>query len=110
MSIELQTITENNFSLEQDILKCWNMTSDVKEIMEDFAQGLMTQEDFLQALDAYVKVYENRFERCFRRYESVCRGLHEMCHALERPVPVITATKKSKKSSDVKGNQPTSDR
>ena len=106
-----QDITENNFELEQDILKCWNMTSDVREIAQDFVEGRMSQEDFLQALDAYVKVYDNRFDRCFRRYELVCRGLHEMRHALEaRAIAETTKPKKSKKSNDEKDNQPASDR
>jgi hypothetical protein len=105
MSIEMQDITENNFELEQDILKCWNMTSDVKEIAQDFVEGQMNQQDFLQALDAYVKVYENRFDRCFRRYELVCRGLHEMRRALEtHAMTKSIKPKKSKKSSDEKDN------
>jgi hypothetical protein len=67
-----------NFELEQDILKCWNITSDVRELLTDWQEGRMRDEDVMQALDAYVKVYENRFERTFRRFEQQCRNLHEL--------------------------------
>ncbi len=67
-----------NFELEQDILKCWNITSDVREILDDWQQGRMRDEDVMQALDAYVKVYDNRFERTFRRFEQQCQNLHAL--------------------------------
>jgi hypothetical protein len=67
-----------NFELEQDILKCWNITSDLREILDDWQQGRMADEDVMQAMDAYVKVYENRFERTFRRFEQQCRNLHAL--------------------------------
>ena len=67
-----------NFELEQDILKCWNITADVRELLTDWQEGRMGEEDVMQALDAYVKVYENRFERTFRRFEQQCQNLHEL--------------------------------
>jgi DNA repair ATPase RecN len=71
-------VLNNNFDLEQDILRCWNITTDLREVLDDWQQGLMQDEDVMQALDAYVKIYENRFERTFRRYEQQCRNLHEL--------------------------------
>jgi len=32
-------LTEANFDLEQDILKCWNMVDDVKDILADIRHG-----------------------------------------------------------------------
>jgi hypothetical protein len=68
----------NNFELEQDILKCWNITSDLRELLEDWQEGRMADEDVMQAMDAYVKIYENRFDRTFRRFEQQCQNLHEL--------------------------------
>lgn len=67
-----------NFQLEQDILRCWNMVDDVKEILEDLESERMSQKDAVEALRAYATVYQNRFERTFRGYETVCRGLHDL--------------------------------
>jgi hypothetical protein len=71
-------VLNTNFDLEQDILRCWNITSDLREILDDWQQARMSEEDVMQALDAYIKVYENRFERTFRRFEQQCRNLHEL--------------------------------
>ena len=71
-------VLENNFELEQDILKCWNITEDLREILEDWQQGRMSEDDVMQAMDAYIKVYDNRFDRTFRRYERLCRDLHQL--------------------------------
>jgi hypothetical protein len=75
--IEDHTINVN-FELEQDILKCWNITSDVRELLTDWQEGRMRDEDVIQALDAYAKIYENRFERTFRRFEQQCQNLHAL--------------------------------
>jgi hypothetical protein len=77
MTIEDPTLN-TNFELEQDILKCWNITSDLRELLEDWQQGRMSEEDVMLAMDAYVRVYENRFERTFRRFEQQCRNLHAL--------------------------------
>jgi DNA repair ATPase RecN len=98
MTIEDSTLN-TNFELEQDILKCWNITSDLREILDDWQQGRMREEDVMQAMDAYVKVYENRFERTFRRFEQQCRNLHELrqqMRAQDLAEPVDTPKKQAK--------------
>ena len=76
--MENKSLTETNFELEQDILKCWNITDDVREIVADFESGQMSQDNLILALKAYADVYDNRFNRTWRRYETVCRGLHDL--------------------------------
>jgi DNA repair ATPase RecN len=71
-------VIDNNFELEQDILKCWNITSDLREILDDWQQARMSDEHVMQVLDAYIRVYESRFERTFRRYEQQCQNLHAL--------------------------------
>ena len=51
------------FDLEQDILKCWNITTDLDEILDDLESGRMEIHEAVQALRAYQQVYENRFEQ-----------------------------------------------
>ena len=67
-----------NFELEQDILKCWNITGDLREILDDWQEGRMKDEEVMAAMNAYILVYENRFDRTFRRFEQQCRNLHEL--------------------------------
>ena len=66
------------FDLEQDILKCWNITTDLDEILDDLESGRMEIHEAVQALRAYQQVYENRFERTFRRFEQFNREVWEI--------------------------------
>ena len=71
------------FDLEQDILRCWNVTTDLGEILDDVESGHMDMAEALQALRAYQKVYENRFDRCFRRFESYNREAWAARHRVQ---------------------------
>jgi hypothetical protein len=64
-------LVDDNFELEQQILKCWGMVDDVKEIVDQFNQGKLTNEDTVQTLLACVAVYQFRFDRTFQKYEEV---------------------------------------
>jgi hypothetical protein len=66
------------FDLEQDILKCWNVTTDLGEILDDVEAGQMEIHEAVQALRAYQQVYELRFEKCFRRFEQFNREVWEL--------------------------------
>jgi hypothetical protein len=96
-------VINTNFELEQDILKCWNITSDLRELLEDWKECRMRDEDVIEALYAYAKIYENRFERTFRRFEQQCRNLHELrqqvrAQDLDEPTPVPKTRAKMAKS------------
>lgn len=99
-------LTEANFALEQDILKCWNIVDDVKDILTDIQHGALSAEDALQALEAYAAVYQNRFDRTFRRYETVCRGLHELRFAVKGFESAQKTSEKSGKKSKSKKAKP----
>jgi hypothetical protein len=58
------------FDLEQQILRCWNITDDLGEILDDMEQGHMEIAEAVEALRAYQKVYQRRFERCFNTFED----------------------------------------
>jgi hypothetical protein len=66
-------MSEAAFDLEQDILRCWNITDDIGEILDDLESGNMAIHEAVEALRAYQKVYQRRFERCFRRFEEYNR-------------------------------------
>jgi hypothetical protein len=58
------------FDLEQGILRCWNITDDIGEILDDLESGHMEMHEAAEALRAYQKVYQRRFERCFSQFEA----------------------------------------
>jgi hypothetical protein len=71
-------LTEHNFALEQNILKCWNVVNNIRDVVNDIDQGLMAPDDAVKALRAFADVYQLRFDRTFAGYEKVCQGLHEL--------------------------------
>lgn len=99
-------LTDANFELEQNILKCWNIVDDVKDIVNDLDAGLMTQQDAIQGLRAFADVYQLRFERTFRGYEQVCQGLHGLRHAVKGFEIAQKTSEKSGKMSKSKKAKP----
>lgn len=104
MNVEdIKELSDANFDLEQHILRCWNITTDLEEILEDWQSGVMSEEEAMQAMDAYIKIYNNRFDRTFRNYETVCRGLHSLrtivLDKLSQESVVSTQQKSGEKSS-----------
>jgi len=79
-TMEDRSLVEANFDLEQGILRCWNLTSDLSELTDDVDSGAITAEEALSVIKSYVRVYDNRFDRTWRLYETVCRGLHDLRH------------------------------
>jgi len=99
-------LIDTNFELEQDILKCWNMVDDVKDVLSDLRHGALSAEDAITALEAYAAVYQNRFDRTWRRYERVCQGLHELRHTVKDFELAQIAGPKSGKMSKSKKQKP----
>jgi hypothetical protein len=98
-----QELVDVNFELEQDILKCWNVVDDIRELLEDLEAGHFSQAEAVQVLQSFANVYHNRFDRTFRRYEKVCQGLHELRHArTDFELARITGSKSGKKSKSKK--------
>jgi hypothetical protein len=88
------------FDLEQGILRCWNITDDIGEILDDLEHGHMEMPEAAEALRAYQKVYQRRFESCFGQFEDFCgevRDLRVRITELERsPEPGASMGKKVK--------------
>lgn len=97
-----QELVDVNFELEQDILKCWNVVDDIREVLEDLEAGHFSQAQAVQALQSFASVYHNRFDRTFRRYETVCRGLHGLRHTVKGFEFAQAASPKSGKKSKSK--------
>ena len=66
------------FDLEQGILRCWNITDDIGEILDDLESGHMEVHEAVEALRAYQKVYQRRFERCFAQFEEYTAEVRDL--------------------------------
>jgi hypothetical protein len=76
------------FDLEQGILRCWNITEDIGEILADLESGHMDTKEAVEALRAYQKVYQRRFDRCWAQFEahtSEVRDLRVRLQELDLP-------------------------
>lgn len=71
-------LNEDNFDLEQKILGCWGITSDLSELVNDFTAGKLTADQAIELIESYSIVYENRFNKTWELYESVCQGLRDL--------------------------------
>jgi len=87
------------FDLEQGILRCWNITDDIGEILDDLESGHMEMPEAAEALRAYQKVYQRRFERCwaqFETYTAEVRDLRVRLKDLDQPSAKMAKSKKQK--------------
>lgn len=99
-------LTDANFELEQDIMKCWNVVDDIRDVVKDFENGHVDHAGMVQALRAFADVYANRFDRTFRRYETVCRGLYNLRAQVIRFESAQMAGPKSGKMGKSKKQKP----
>lgn len=63
----------NRFDFEQQILKCWNVTDDIKDVCEMVAEKGASQDDVLNALIGIQTIYNSRFDSLFRMFEENLR-------------------------------------
>jgi hypothetical protein len=57
---------KNRFNYEQELLKAWGVTDDIKELNEMFKQGTLTSE----ALQGCAQLYDHRFEELWKYFEA----------------------------------------
>ena len=62
------------FELEELIMDCWQVTSDIKVVYEEHldAPKPMTEDELANILIGMEYMYHRKFERLFREYEAVC--------------------------------------
>ena len=90
------------FDLEQGILRCWNITDDIGEILDDLESGHMEMHEAAEALRAYQKVYQRRFERCFAQVEAYTAEVRDLRVRLQELDHAKKAEKKTEKRAKSK--------
>ena len=60
----------NRFDLEQQILKCWNVTEDIDEVTRMLGDKGASVDDILNALISINTLTNSRFEDLFQMFEA----------------------------------------
>jgi len=103
-------MAQDRFDFEQQILNCWRITDDVKDVSEGILEGDLNTDDAANILIGVRHIYELKFNKLWDLFEGVymsdvrkIKMLEEECSALRQQlleatemVPVITS-KKGKK-------------
>lgn len=66
----------NRFDFEQQIMSCWHVTTDIKDLSEEVLEGDMTKDQITNVLMGMEQMYEIRFNKLFRQFEQLVREYH----------------------------------
>ena len=76
----------NRFDFEQQIMSCWNVTSDLKDLNEALLESDLTKDQISNILTGIEQLYQIRFDKLFRQFETL---VHEYAHTLDRDSDAI---------------------
>ena len=91
------------FDLEQDILRCWNVTDDIGEVLDDLESGVIEIHEAAEVLRAYQRVYQRRFDRCFRSFEQHTREVWQLRNQVQDAQSNLDQPRKFSASMGKKG-------
>jgi hypothetical protein len=84
----------DQFDFEQQIMSCWNVTSDIKEVSEyllDAPLEVGREDKIANMLIGIESLYNVRFDKLFRMFEQFNRERYEMLkqqtNSIEIPPP-----------------------
>jgi hypothetical protein len=64
----------DRFDLEQQILKCWNVTEEIELLNENVLENDdLTKDDISNYLLGLQTMYELKFEKLFRQFEEMIK-------------------------------------
>lgn len=61
----------DRFDLEQNIMKCWNVTDDIDMVYKNVMESDMTNDDIANALLGLKTLYNMKFEELFSNFETL---------------------------------------
>lgn len=73
-------MNNTRFALEQEIMECWNVTTDLKRVTEYLLDAPLEpgrEDRVVNMLVGMEALYEVKFDRCFRTFEKLLREMHE---------------------------------
>lgn len=63
----------DRFDLEQNIMKCWNVTDDIYLLYEGVMDKDMTQDEIANALLGMHQMYELKFDKLWENFEQLIK-------------------------------------
>jgi hypothetical protein len=63
----------DRFDFEQQIMSCWNVTTDLKDLNEGVLESNLSKDQISNALMGLEQLYELRFNKLFRQFETLIR-------------------------------------
>lgn len=69
-------MSKTRFDFEQEILNCWNVTDDLKMLMERHLDGPrpLTEDELSNALLGLITLYNMKFERMWETFEYLIKA------------------------------------
>jgi hypothetical protein len=61
----------DRIEMETQIMSCWNITSDLKDLTEGVLEYDMSPDQIANALMGMQELYEIRFDKLFRQFEQL---------------------------------------
>lgn len=68
-------LTEKSFNLEQQIMSCWNITSDLDTLFESVLESDLSQDQIANIVLGLKQLYDIKFDKLFRTFEQVHSGV-----------------------------------
>lgn len=63
----------DRFDLEQQIMACWNVTSDIDTLFEGVIESDMTTDQVANILLGMKQLYELKFDKLFNTFEQLMK-------------------------------------
>ena len=71
----------DRFDFEQQIMSCWKVTTDLKDLNEGVLESNLSKDQISNALMGIEQLYELRFNKLFQQFETLVR---EHAQSLDR--------------------------
>lgn len=73
----------DQFDYEQQIMSCWNITSDLKDLSEEILEGNLSKDKISNVLIGLEQLYNIRFEKLFRIFEQFNRERYSLLNTVK---------------------------
>ena len=73
-------MSQTRFDLEQQIMECWNVTTDLKRVCEYLLDAPLEpgrEDKIANMLLGMEALYEVKFNKCFNTFEKLLKEMHD---------------------------------
>ena len=73
-------MSRTQFDLEQQIMECWNVTTDLRRVTEYLLDAPLEpnrEDKIANMLMGMEALYEVKFDKCFKTFEKLLKEMHK---------------------------------